>query len=394
MKNTFRFLFICLLAISTLKAEEGKGIQFESTSWNEILAKASKEQKLIFLDAYADWCGPCKWMSKNVFTNDTVAQFFNENFINAKIDMEKGEGVQIAQKYGVRAYPTFLYINGNGELVHRTCGSCPPQDFLGLAKDALNPEKQLVNIKKNFEADPGNVAIAKNYFALLENACMRANDDVAKYFATLKEDDLILQENWDMVQLYLNDSDSREFKYLIKNRKKFAEKYSDEKVDLKINTVYENSLRDLIRLNNLKSYESLKAKIKKSGIPTGEKIILGSDLNLYKKKKEWKNYIKTAEKFVNKYGKNDYQLLNSISWTVFENFKDKPTLLKAEKWAKLSVDLKDEYANNDTYANILFKLGKNQQAKAAAEKSIELAKKEGSDYKDTQDLLNRILIEK
>ncbi len=394
MKIAFRVLLISVFLFSIINAEEDKGIKFEHSTWNEILAKASKEQKLIFLDAFADWCGPCKWMAKNVFTNDTVAQFFNENFINAKIDMEKGEGVAIAQKYGVRAYPTFLYINGNGELIHRTCGSCPPQDFLGLAKDALNPEKQLTTIKKNFEADPGNVVIAKQYFALLENACMRANEDIAKYFSTLKEENLIAAENWDMIQLYLNDSDSREFKYLIKNRKKFAEKYTDDKVNEKINSVYEGSLRDYLRLNNSKEYEALKTKIKKSGVPTGEKIILASDLNLYKKKKEWKNYVKTAEKYVNKYGKDDYQQLNGISWTVFENCNDKPSLLKAEKWAKLSIDLKDEYANNDTYANILYKLGKKQEAKAAAEKSIELAKKSGEDFAETQNLLNQILKEK
>ncbi len=394
MKNTFRFFIILFFAVSILKAEDGKGIKFETTTWNEILAKASSEQKLIFLDAFADWCGPCKWMAKNVFTNDTVAQFFNENFINAKIDMEKGEGVQIAQKYGVRAYPTFLYINGNGELIHRTCGSCPPQDFLGLAKDALNPEKQLATIKKNYEANPGNVEVAKKYFALLENACMRANDDIAKYFATLKEEDLITSDNWEMIQLYQNDSDSREFKYLVKNRKKYAEMYSDEKVDEKINSVFEGSLRDYLRLNNLKEYEALKTKIKKSGIPTGEKIILVADLNLYRKKKEWKKFVTTAEKYVNKYGRNDFSQLNSISWTVFENCNDKPSLLKAEKWAKLSVELKDEYANNDTYANILFKLGKKQEAKIAAEKSIELAKKSGEDFTETQNLLNQILMEK
>ncbi len=394
MKKAVYVFLSFILLFTYINAEDGKGIQFEKSTWSEIVSKAAKENKLVFLDAYADWCGPCKWMAKNVFTNDTVAEFFNKNFINAKIDMEKGEGVAIAQRYGVRAYPTFLYINGNGDLVHRTCGSCPPQDFIGLAKDALNPEKQLVAIKKSFETNPGDVVIAKKYFTLLENACMIANDDIAKYFSTIKLDDLIQQDNWDMMQLYLNDSDSKEFKYLIKNRKKFAEKYSDEKVDQKINSVYEGNLRDLIRLNDFKSYEALKIKIKKSGIPTGEEIILSSDLNLYNKKKEWKNYIKTAEKYVNKYGKDDYQQLNSISWTVFENFSDKPSLIKAEKWAKLSVELKDEYANNDTYANILFKLGKKQKAKAAAEKSIELAKKEGTDYKETQDLLDRILSEK
>lgn len=394
MKNTFRLIFVCLLIISSIKAEEGKGINFESTTWNEILTKAEKENKLIFLDAFADWCGPCKWMAKNVFTNDTVAQFFNENFINAKIDMEKGEGVGIAQTYGVRAYPTFLFIDGNGQLVHRACGSCPAQDFINQAKAALNPETQLVTIKKNFEANPGDAVYAKKYFTLLLNACMKADEDIAKYFATQKESDLISSNNWDMINQFLNDNNSREFKYLIKNRKKFVEKYSKDSVDQKISSVYENGLRDLTRLKDFKSYDALKAKIKKSGIPDAEKINLKSDLTRYQRSKEWKKYVDVAEKYVNKYANDDYMLLNSVSWTVCENFSDVPTLTKAEKWAKHSVELKDEFFNNDTYANVLFKLGKKEEAKAAAEKAIDLAKQAGEDYKDTQDLLNRILIEK
>ena len=80
-----------------------------------------------------------------------------------------------------------------------------------------------------------------------------------------------------------------------------------------------------------------------------------------------------------------------MSWTVFENFNDKPSLIKAEKWAKRSVELLDKYFNNDTYANILFKLGKIKDARIAAEKAIELAKIEGADFKETEDLLIKII---
>ena len=99
------FLFICFGSLVF-----GQGMQFETGSFEEIKAKAKKENKLIFLDAYTTWCGPCKWMAKTVFTNDTVAQYYNANFINAKIDMEKGEGIELAKKYAVRCYPNLLMV--------------------------------------------------------------------------------------------------------------------------------------------------------------------------------------------------------------------------------------------------------------------------------------------
>ncbi|MCB0410709.1 MAG: thiol:disulfide interchange protein, partial [Flavobacteriales bacterium] len=89
----------------------------------------------------------------------------------------------------------------------------------------------------------------------------------------------------------------------------------------------------------------------------------------------------------------DAMQLNSVAWTIFENVKDKSCLESAEKWAKLSTEIEPGYANMDTYANLLFKNGKNQEALKIAEKAVELAKKEGEkpeDYKETIDLIERI----
>ncbi|MCX7767936.1 MAG: thioredoxin family protein [Flavobacteriales bacterium] len=86
------------------------------------LKEAQKTKKLLFLDAYTTWCGPCKMMNYGPFRDPEAGKFFNENFVNMKIDMERGEGPSVAMKYGVRAYPTLLFLNGSGEVVHRILG--------------------------------------------------------------------------------------------------------------------------------------------------------------------------------------------------------------------------------------------------------------------------------
>jgi len=78
------------------------GIKFETGTWVEILAKAKQQSKYVFVDAFTTWCGLCKWMDKNVFPTAEAGEYFNKNFVNAKIDMEKGEGLDIAKKYSVQ----------------------------------------------------------------------------------------------------------------------------------------------------------------------------------------------------------------------------------------------------------------------------------------------------
>lgn len=79
-------------------------------------------------------------MAKNVFTNDAVADFYNFSFINAKIDMEQGEGIEIAKQYEVKCYPNLLFIDGDGNLVHRIAGSMSAKEFINLGKETQYPE--------------------------------------------------------------------------------------------------------------------------------------------------------------------------------------------------------------------------------------------------------------
>ncbi len=124
-------IMLCLGAFLFGKAQDNsKGIKFETGTFSDILAKAKAEDKLIFMDVYATWCGPCKQMSKNVFPLEKVGTYFNKGFVNAKFDAEKGEGITLAKRYKVTAYPTFLLINGDGELVGRLVGGASPDSFI------------------------------------------------------------------------------------------------------------------------------------------------------------------------------------------------------------------------------------------------------------------------
>ncbi|MPR33774.1 thioredoxin family protein [Salmonirosea aquatica] len=113
---------------------ESEGIQFTDAAWATVVKKAKAENKIIFLDAYASWCGPCKLLQKNVFTRPDVGELFNKNFINVKVDMERGEGLQLARLFPLEAYPTLFFIEPNGKIVKKVIGYQTPEALIGIGK--------------------------------------------------------------------------------------------------------------------------------------------------------------------------------------------------------------------------------------------------------------------
>jgi len=122
--------------------EKEQGLQFIEADWNKALAEAKKQNKLIFLDAYASWCGPCKLLKKNTFPDKEAGEYFNSNFINIAIDMEKGDGPALAEKYGVNAYPTLIITDANGKIITYTQGYIKPKQLIDFGKYGITQFKK------------------------------------------------------------------------------------------------------------------------------------------------------------------------------------------------------------------------------------------------------------
>jgi thiol:disulfide interchange protein len=142
MKNLTKIVFFSILltvmGFSVDMKAQNAGIQFFHGTFAEAQAKAKAENKLIFMDAYTSWCAPCRYMAANVFTDQSVGEYYNAHFVNIKVDMEKGEGPELGRRYNVNAYPTFLFINGStGEVALRSLGGKPASDFISEGQKAV-----------------------------------------------------------------------------------------------------------------------------------------------------------------------------------------------------------------------------------------------------------------
>lgn len=175
------FLLLFLANLSS-----GQGIDFFHGTWEEAKAKAKETGKLVFVDAYTSWCGPCKRMAATIFPLQEVGTYYNANFINYKLDMEKGEGPSFAQKYGVRAYPTFVFVDGDGNMIFNRVGGSDAPGFIQMGKTAVERYDRSPQLAKKYEEGDHSPELVLDYIKAL-NAAGKSSLKVAnEYLASGK----------------------------------------------------------------------------------------------------------------------------------------------------------------------------------------------------------------
>ena len=130
-------LIVCVAAMLLASATFAQ-VKWEEGTLNQALKKAKESGKeLVFLDCYATWCGPCQYMAKSVFTTKEAGDYFNKKFVNIKIDMEKGEGINLARQFRIQGYPTFIILNSNGKELGRIVGGAEIKQFIQKVEGVL-----------------------------------------------------------------------------------------------------------------------------------------------------------------------------------------------------------------------------------------------------------------
>ena len=389
MKLKITILTLFLLFASFTGFNQNRSITFIDSSWSSILVQAKAQNKMIFLDAYAVWCGPCKWMSSNMFTNDSIADYYNKTFICASLDMEKGAGIQLAKVYKVKAYPTLLFITPDGEMVHKRVGAPQKvQDYLDMGVIALTPGEGLSDCEKKFQAGDRDPQFILKYLGRLKDAYTPVDEPLKQYFSTPKDTNLLSRPNWEIIYQYLTNADLPVFDYLLKHQQDYAKLYTADSVNSKIYNVYLQSLIAIKRsrtLNLEETYKILKQKIMDSGYDQAEKVIFTADLSTISNDK----FLEFAYNGVDKWYLDDYDMLYRLSKAVLNNTKEVKYLEKAASWAKRSIELKSTAENNDTYAGLMFKLGKKEEAVKFEKTALELATKEKLPLKEYEGNLKK-----
>ncbi len=363
-----------------------QGIEFFHGSWEEALEKAQADGKVIFVDAYAEWCGPCKRMAKTTFKDQKVGDFFNANFLNVKMDMEKGDGPTFRRKYPVSAFPTLFFLDPNGEVVHKQKGAQKVDGLMKMAKFALSKVDYSADYAKLYEEGNREPQLVYDYVQAL-NKSNKPSLKIANEYLN-SQDDLTTDFNQKFILEGASEADSRIFDMLIKNRSNIEKLTSKEAVQKKIQQACERTVQKAIEYQSDDLLEVAKSAMKKHAPQEAKKFNSNADLVYYREMGDSKNYLKCCNDYVKKQAKNDAAKLHGMALEIRENFgTNKDAMSVAEKVAKKAVDHSEEPKFYITYAKILSENGKNADALKIAKKTLDLTKED----KRAQMQINRFI---
>ncbi len=365
MKSTITILTLSFFLTGTLS---GQGIEFFHGTWAEAQAKAKTEEKLIFVDAFASWCGPCKRMAASVFPQDKVGTFFNANFINLKIDMEKPENAEFAGKFPVSAYPTLMFIDATGKLVQKAVGAKDADQLLEFAQKVLGRADKSGDYEKQYAEGNRDPKFLLDYVRALNAAGKPSLKITNEYLNT--QQDLTTEINLRFLFEGTTEADSRVFDLLVKNRQKAATLLGAEKVDARLENACKKTVKKAVEFKSEELLGEAKSKMKTAVPARAEAFGYEADMNYYATTKDVKNYLKAAQAYQKGEVKNNSARLHDLVISLLRAFPEEGKVLdQAEKWAKTAAEtggLPEYYL---TLAEIYKRQGDKDKAKATAEKA-------------------------
>ena len=376
------------------QAQNNEGINFErNTGWAGIKEKAKKENRYIFLDGYTTWCVPCKEMNKNVFTQKKVGDFFNKNFINVAVqfDVTKSDSEEvknwykdakeIGKQYKIEAYPTYLFFNPEGVLVHYAVGGSSGDVFVEKAQQALNPETQYLNLKHQYENGRRDSVFVLN----LINAAKTSRDNagivtfINGYLPTQKN--MLTGQNLEFIVLATANSTDIGFNILRKYPAQIDSVAGKGMSSVLLNSIaFKEVVFPMLRTNgkiteygggmvvysgdvNPKvDWIDMKNKLDITYADLSDEIIRKAKPEYYRSRNDWGNYTKSVNELFD-YNK-DTDMLNRSANDIFLDCDDSKFIKVALGWSKkaVSIDKGNSPWFLQTYSHLLYKSGQNEKA--------------------------------
>ncbi len=414
MKKIYYLLALIMLPV-LLNAQ---GINFEHDNFKQILAKAKKENKLVFIDGYALWCGPCKRMSKTTFMDEKLGEYMNQNFVSLKLDIERGEGPELKQKYNIQGLPGYIFIDNDGVAVHRAGSYLTVDEFLTEAQLAVKYSKDpnsVGRLAERFEQNKTNESFLKMYLdKLYESKAVNYGNVVDLY---LNEQTTMADSSKDMVlflakfsnqiilggkadQIIQNNLTSDTWRLYVRKNIRYTFQKMPQKM-INNTTEYAIATQDtsLIELALERSVEAgailndeLKARVYAyyfDGIGNGEryKAIVRPNNEAYINAINVDELSSAYAKWINegkggsarplsvRYSSEILRMVDSYAKYVTTE-QDKQDIIR---WAKVGYEIAfDDCYNIGQYATMLYSFGNDkEQAIKLQEKALSIAEKEG-----------------
>lgn len=348
-----------------------QGIEFYEGKWEDGIQMANKSDKLMFVDAYAVWCGPCKRMSQQVFPQEEVGSFFNKNFVNMKIDMEKGQGIEFRKLYPVSAFPTFFFIDGEGNVVYQFKGARDAASLINEAKNALNNYDGSAKYAKLYEEGNREFDTVIKYIRTLNRAGKSSLKVANDYLLAHKN--MSEEENARLLFESCTQVDSRIFSLLMEHEKEVLRYFSPDEVETKILEAAQNTFDKSLEFNSPDLEKEALTAVKKNAKSAYKLFAVQCEMQKAERNKNADEFVKLAAKYHNLIS-GDLTKEKDLVSDLTNNYGNHSKALK------LAVDISEGVAiaqpNIDNYmkvSQISAKLNDMDNAMYWAKKALELA---------------------
>jgi len=385
-----KYLLILFLIPKADYSSAQNEIQFQDIFLQQAIKKSGTTGKLVFFMGFTSWCPHCKKMKESVFTDSTVAHYYNAHFICVMQDLEQGEGPTLSKRFNVQSYPTFVFLDSTGQRLFQVVGELDAPTMIQMGKDAQTLQKQLPYLQNQFEQNVGDTAKAIAYLQALNHGRLPTQPVVEKFFATKKEDEMINYPSWRILNMGVSDLSSPEFQFIIDHQKEYGEIVTPQRVQRKIFRTVVYNLQQPADKNDTIGYFKLRTVASGFHNTQVDSAIFNYDLQLDEVNNKWESYRITAMKSTQLYEWNDYVQLRHIADIFNKHISDVNALKTAAIWAKRSSELKSEYSNTLLYAQLLEKSGDRAGAKEAAQKAVSLAAVTNSSHAEADQLIQRV----
>ena len=351
-------------------------------------------------------------MSKTIFPQQAVGDAVNSRFISVKMQLDTSaadnEEVKnmyslahaIATNYKVNVYPTYLFFDENAKLVHRAVGSSEADAFIAKTKEALNPETQYFTLLEKYQKGKKDSSFLHRLTTAalgaydIQTASKVAND----YIAT--QPNLYTKENLSLLKEVTQSSSDKGFQIMLTDADKVDAVMGKGTADAVVqNIIMQEDVYPILFPKNVASRKAL-AEPNWSDVDNtlqtkypaqAPSISAYSKAIFYMYKQDWDKFGPAVVSYMKSYGENaGNDQLNQFAWTVFQNCSDETCLQNALAWSKRSFERDQTPGFMDTYANILYRLGKKEEALQWEQKAMDTAMEgEKAGYQETIDKMKR-----
>ncbi|MDO5525947.1 MAG: thioredoxin family protein [Prevotella sp.] len=249
-------MFVAAMTATVMMAQTN----FRHISFEEAKAAAKAEKKMVFVDFYTSWCGPCKMMARDVFPQKELGDYMNKTFVCVKYDAEKEEK-ELVGRSKVTAYPTFVIFDAEGNEVTRLVGGNSAEGFKSDIEMKINPDKSPEKIKARYDGGERTAALISTYAAQLTNEIRskrrgdkekeeQLNKIIKEYYSGLDDKQKLKSENFFLYKDYVDNTADEKMQYLFTNRSKVA-KADRADVDSILLKKYKRQIYDCIYFDDV-----------------------------------------------------------------------------------------------------------------------------------------------